>query len=47
MTVNVRYIVEDVDAAVAFYRDHLGLAVEMMPGRVSRYSPARGVCGCC
>jgi catechol 2,3-dioxygenase-like lactoylglutathione lyase family enzyme len=29
--VAVRYIVDDVDAAIAFYRDHLGFAVEMRP----------------
>lgn len=29
--VNVRYIVHDVDRAVAFYRDHLGFEVEMRP----------------
>lgn len=27
----VRYIVDDVDAAVAFYRDHLGFTVDMHP----------------
>jgi catechol 2,3-dioxygenase-like lactoylglutathione lyase family enzyme len=30
--VNVRYIVDDVDAAVAFYRDRLGFEVVMHPG---------------
>jgi catechol 2,3-dioxygenase-like lactoylglutathione lyase family enzyme len=29
--VSVRYIVEDVDEAIAFYRDQLGFAVEMHP----------------
>jgi catechol 2,3-dioxygenase-like lactoylglutathione lyase family enzyme len=29
--VSVRYIVDDVDAAIAFYTDHLGFAVEMHP----------------
>ena len=29
---HVRYIVHDVDAAVAFYADHLGFSVEMRPG---------------
>lgn len=32
MRVNVRYIVDDVDAAVDFYRDRLGFEVEMHPG---------------
>jgi catechol 2,3-dioxygenase-like lactoylglutathione lyase family enzyme len=31
MTVSVRYIVEDVDAAIAFYTGHLGFAVQMHP----------------
>ena len=30
--VSVRYIVDDVDAAVAFYRDHLGFDVRLQPG---------------
>lgn len=30
-TVSVRYIVDDVDAAIAFYVDHLGFEVEMNP----------------
>src|SRR3954463_3323648 len=30
-TVSVRYIVDDVDAAIAFYRDRLGFAVDMHP----------------
>lgn len=30
--VSVRYIVDDVDAAVAFYRDRLGFEVRMQPG---------------
>ena len=30
-TVSVRYIVDDVDAAIAFYGTHLGFAVEMHP----------------
>jgi catechol 2,3-dioxygenase-like lactoylglutathione lyase family enzyme len=30
-TVGVRYIVEDVDAAIAFYRDQLGFAEVMHP----------------
>ena len=29
--VNVRYIVDDVDAAVAFYTEHLGFEVAMRP----------------
>jgi catechol 2,3-dioxygenase-like lactoylglutathione lyase family enzyme len=31
MTFAIRYIVEDVDAAIAFYRDRLGFDVEMHP----------------
>jgi catechol 2,3-dioxygenase-like lactoylglutathione lyase family enzyme len=31
-TVSVRYVVEDVDEAIAFYRDTLGFQVEMRPG---------------
>src|SRR3954466_2820100 len=30
-TVSVRYIVDDVDAALAFYTEHLGFSVEMHP----------------
>lgn len=30
-TVSVRYIVDDVDAAIAFYRDHLGFTEQMHP----------------
>jgi catechol 2,3-dioxygenase-like lactoylglutathione lyase family enzyme len=30
-TVSVRYIVDDIDAAVAFYTSHLGFAVELRP----------------
>jgi catechol 2,3-dioxygenase-like lactoylglutathione lyase family enzyme len=30
--VSVRYIVDDIDAAVAFYRDRLGFEVKMQPG---------------
>jgi catechol 2,3-dioxygenase-like lactoylglutathione lyase family enzyme len=30
--VSVRYIVDDVDAAVAFYRDQLGFELRMRPG---------------
>ncbi|HEX5163827.1 MAG TPA: VOC family protein [Thermomicrobiales bacterium] len=39
-TVNVRYIVNDVDDAIAFYTQHLGFQVDMHPGpgfaRISR-----------
>ena len=31
MSVNVRYIVDDTDTAVAFYSEHLGFEVEMNP----------------
>jgi catechol 2,3-dioxygenase-like lactoylglutathione lyase family enzyme len=30
--VAIRYIVDDVDAAVAFYTEHLGFEVQMRPG---------------
>ena len=30
-TVSVRYIVNDVDEAIAFYRGHLGFAEQMHP----------------
>jgi catechol 2,3-dioxygenase-like lactoylglutathione lyase family enzyme len=30
-SVSVRYIVDDVDAAIAFYRDHLGFEERMRP----------------
>jgi catechol 2,3-dioxygenase-like lactoylglutathione lyase family enzyme len=30
-TVSVRYIVDDVDAAIAFYRDRLGFELDMHP----------------
>jgi catechol 2,3-dioxygenase-like lactoylglutathione lyase family enzyme len=30
-TVSVRYIVDDVGAAIAFYRDHLGFHEQMHP----------------
>lgn len=31
MTVNVRYIVDDIEAAIGFYRDRLGFEVKMHP----------------
>ena len=31
-TVSVRYIVNDVDAAIAFYTQHLGFRVDLHPG---------------
>ena len=31
-TVSVRYIVDDVDEAIAFYGEHLGFALDMHPG---------------
>ncbi len=43
-TVSVRYIVNDVDAAIAFYTEQLGFQVDMHPGpgfaRISRGSLA-------
>ena len=35
-TVSVRYIVEDVDAAIAFYTRHLGFHEEMHPAPTLR-----------
>jgi catechol 2,3-dioxygenase-like lactoylglutathione lyase family enzyme len=32
-SVSVRYIVDDVDAAIPFYVDRLGFAIELRPGR--------------
>jgi catechol 2,3-dioxygenase-like lactoylglutathione lyase family enzyme len=32
MAVNVRYIVDDLDSAIAFYTGSLGFAVERHPG---------------
>jgi len=37
-TVSVRYIVDDVDAAIAFYCGHLGFREQMHPAATS---------GCC
>ena len=31
-TVNIRYIVRDVEEAIAFYTEHLGFEVQMHPG---------------
>ncbi|MGH8102397.1 MAG: VOC family protein, partial [Chthoniobacterales bacterium] len=31
-TVQIRYIVHDVDAAIAFYTQHLGFSLQMHPG---------------
>lgn len=36
-TVSVRYIVDDVDAAIAFYTKHLGFAVVMHPAPDLRF----------
>src|SRR5215467_3310362 len=33
MTVNVRYLVFDVDEAITFYTHHLGFSVQMHPGK--------------
>lgn len=32
-TVSVRYIVDDVEAAIAFYTEHLGFGVDLHPAR--------------
>jgi catechol 2,3-dioxygenase-like lactoylglutathione lyase family enzyme len=44
-TVNVRYIVDDAEAAIAFYRDHLGFELVMHPAPTFAML-ARGRCGC-
>ena len=43
--VNVRYIVDDVDAAVAFYTNHFGFKVRSTPHPRSPTSSA-ATCGC-
>ena len=39
-TVSVRYIVHDVDAAIAFYCKHLGFSEQMRPAPTSQCSSA-------
>ena len=46
MPVSVRYIVEDVDAAIPFYTDMLDFKVDMHPGRDSPASH-EVICACC
>ena len=46
MAVSVRYIVDDVDAAIEFYRDRLGFDVDMHPAPGFAGCPATG-CICC
>jgi len=38
-SVSVRYIVDDVDDAIAFYCDHLGFKEDMHPHQRSRCCP--------
>jgi catechol 2,3-dioxygenase-like lactoylglutathione lyase family enzyme len=38
-TVQVRYIVNDVDAAIAFYTQHLGFHEDMHPAQISPSCP--------
>ncbi len=45
-TVSVRYVVHDVDAAIAFYTGHLGFTVEQHPAPGFAML-ARGTCGYC
>jgi catechol 2,3-dioxygenase-like lactoylglutathione lyase family enzyme len=45
-TVSVRYIVNDVDAAIAFYRDQLGFAEVMHPAPAFAML-SRGTCAWC
>ena len=44
--VNVRYMVDDVDASIDFYTRHLGFSVRTSSHRHSRTSPA-ATCGSC
>jgi catechol 2,3-dioxygenase-like lactoylglutathione lyase family enzyme len=45
-TVSVRYIVDDVEEAIGFYRDQLGFEVELHPA--PGLLPSRGATsGCC
>jgi catechol 2,3-dioxygenase-like lactoylglutathione lyase family enzyme len=39
--VSVRYIVDDVDAAIAFYTERLGFTVELHPAPRLRHALAR------
>ena len=44
--VNVRYLVDDVEAAIAFYTEHLGFEVHM--SAAPAFADVRGAtCGCC
>jgi catechol 2,3-dioxygenase-like lactoylglutathione lyase family enzyme len=45
-TVSVRYIVHDVDAAIAFYTERLGFGVSLTPAPVSR-SSREATCASC
>jgi hypothetical protein len=45
-TVSVRYIVNDIDAAIGFYTRHLGFSVQMHPNTCSPCSPA-ATCAWC
>ncbi len=45
-TVSVRYIVDDVDDAIAFYCDHVGFKQEMHPAPSSRCCPG-AICAWC
>jgi catechol 2,3-dioxygenase-like lactoylglutathione lyase family enzyme len=45
-TVSVRYIVDDVDAAIAFYTEHLGFGLELNPAPVS-LSSREATCASC
>lgn len=46
MPVSVRYIVDDLEAAIRFYTDQLGFGVETHPAPASQCSPSR-ICGYC
>lgn len=47
MRANVRYLVEDVDAAIAFYTTHLGFTLNMTAAPGSRTSSADHCGSCC
>lgn len=45
-TVSVRYIVDDVDAAIAFYSQHLGFRVDLHPRVRASQCSREAIFGC-